>query len=89
MTPVVGRLNCRKTGIEYLSVQIAWRPIGMPNKDSINLGWHHEAFRGYADYMQIPAFESAIDDLQQQAKRAQTAIMCGERRLPWQLVIDP
>src|SRR5580692_8612453 len=35
-------------------------------KDSINLSWRQEGFRGYADYMQTSNFENAIGDLQRQ-----------------------
>ena len=30
-------------------------------KDSVNTGWRNESFRGYADYMQTPAFAGEID----------------------------
>ena len=32
-----------------------------PRPDSINLAWRNTSFRGYADYMQTPAFHAAID----------------------------
>src|SRR6202034_524862 len=31
-----------------------------PRKDSINLGWRNDSFRGYADYMQTEAFSAAV-----------------------------
>ncbi len=46
--------------------------------DSPNTAWRHEAFRGYADYMQTPEFEHALDDLAAFAADATTAIMCAE-----------
>lgn len=34
-----------------------------PRRDSTNTAWRHSGFRGYADYMQTPAFDRALDDL--------------------------
>jgi uncharacterized protein (DUF488 family) len=46
-------------------------------KDSVNTAWRHEAFRGYADYMDTPAFADGIRRLIEMAKD-RTAIMCAE-----------
>jgi uncharacterized protein (DUF488 family) len=51
-------------------------------KDSVNTGWTSEGFRGYADYMQTPAFEAGIDELAELASGAPTVIMCAEA-VPW------
>ncbi len=51
-------------------------------KDSINTGWRNASFRGYADYMQTPEFEAAIESLIEKAKREQIVIMCAEA-VPW------
>ena len=32
-------------------------------KDSINTGWTNKSFRGYADYMQTPEFDAALNEL--------------------------
>ena len=53
-----------------------------PKKDSVNLGWHNDSFRGYADCMQGPEFSDALDTLIQLAKDQPTAIMCAEA-VPW------
>ncbi|MFO1313223.1 MAG: DUF488 domain-containing protein [Burkholderiales bacterium] len=53
-----------------------------PRRDSINLGWRNESFRGYADYMQTPEFDAALDALVAQSGRARTAVMCAEA-VPW------
>jgi len=53
-----------------------------PRPDSINLGWRNTSFRGYADYMQTPPFDSAIDALVARAEHDPTAIMCAEA-VPW------
>ncbi len=49
---------------------------------SINAGWRNASFRGYADYMQTPAFEKALAQLIDLAKQKPTAIMCAEA-VPW------
>jgi len=53
-----------------------------PKPDSINAGWRNLSFRGYADYMQTPAFAAAIDELIGIAGSQPTAIMCAEA-VPW------
>jgi uncharacterized protein (DUF488 family) len=34
-----------------------------PQRDSPNMAWRHEGFRGYADYMRTPAFDRALEEL--------------------------
>ncbi|MGH9648519.1 MAG: DUF488 family protein [Bryobacteraceae bacterium] len=51
-------------------------------KDSINTGWKNASFRGYADYMQTPAFADSLEKLIELAGAAPTAIMCAEA-VPW------
>ena len=53
-----------------------------PRSDSINTGWRNASFRGYADYMQTPAFEAAVQELRRMATFQATAIMCAEA-VPW------
>ncbi len=53
-----------------------------PRKDSINLGWRNESFRGYADYMQTPDFEAGLNELITLGKKKPTAMMCAEA-VPW------
>ena len=50
--------------------------------DSINSGWHNASFRGFADYMQTPDFEGALDELIRIAQTRRSAIMCAEA-VPW------
>lgn len=52
-----------------------------PEPDSINIAWRNTSFRGYADYMQTPAFQKAIDKLQALASDYSVAYMCSEA--PW------
>ncbi len=49
-----------------------------PRPDSPNTVWRNAAFRGYADYMETPAFADAIARLQALARERRTAIMCAE-----------
>jgi len=51
-------------------------------KDSINTGWKNASFRGYADYMQTPAFGESLAKLIDLAATGQAAIMCAEA-VPW------
>ncbi len=50
--------------------------------DSVNLGWRNASFRGYADYMQTPAFAEAVDALVEEGEGDDLAIMCAEA-VPW------
>jgi uncharacterized protein (DUF488 family) len=53
-----------------------------PRKDSPNAGWRNKGFRGYADYMQTPAFAAGLDALIALSQAQRTAIMCAEA-VPW------
>jgi uncharacterized protein (DUF488 family) len=46
--------------------------------DSHNTRWRNASFRGYADYMQTPAFAAALKMLMEWSSSAPTAIMCAE-----------
>lgn len=50
--------------------------------NSLNVGWRNASFRGYADYMQTPEFETSLEELIQLAKQKKIAIMCAEA-VPW------
>jgi len=50
--------------------------------DSVNFGWRNPSFRGFADYMQTPAFEGALSQAIELAKEHPTALMCAEA-VPW------
>jgi uncharacterized protein (DUF488 family) len=52
-----------------------------PRARSTNTRWRNASFRGYADYMETPAFEAALARLMTDAADARTAIMCAEA--PW------
>jgi len=68
-------------GINYVPMP-ALGGLRKPSKNSINSGWRNLNFRGYADYMQTPQFEAALEDLITLSQRARTAIMCAEA-VPW------
>ena len=51
-------------------------------RESPNTGWRNKSFRGFADYMQTPQFQQAIDELIDIGKKAPVAIMCAEA-VPW------
>ena len=51
-------------------------------KASENLAWRNASFRGYADYMQTPAFDAGIEELIAMTKERTVAIMCAEA-VPW------
>ena len=62
-----------------------------PRPDSGNSAWRHAGFRGYADYMQTPAFEAALAALIEYASDSGGAMMCAEAvwwRCHRQLVAD-
>jgi uncharacterized protein (DUF488 family) len=51
-------------------------------KDSTNTAWRNLSFRGFADYMETPEFETGLTNLIELAKTRRTAIMCAEA-VPW------
>ncbi|MGB7157494.1 MAG: DUF488 domain-containing protein [Tepidisphaeraceae bacterium] len=70
-----------EAGIAYIPFQ----QLGgrrRPAKDSVNTGWRNESFRGYADFMQTPAFARALAELEETALQQPTATMCAEA-VPW------
>jgi len=84
--PHVGRDELQRwlpeTGIEY-----RWeRALGGFRKaapDSPDVAWRNASFRGYADYMDTPAFQEALAALAAHARATPTAFMCAEG-LWWQ-----
>jgi len=53
-----------------------------PGKDSPNTAWRNESFRGYADFMQTPAFIQQLEALMAVARQTPVALMCAEA-VPW------
>jgi uncharacterized protein (DUF488 family) len=50
--------------------------------DSPHTAWRVEAFRGYADHMETPEFQAALDRLIQRAAGETVVILCAEA-VPW------
>ena len=73
--------SLRDAGIGYQHMK-ALGGLRHPRKDSPNMGWRNESFRGYADYMQTSEFESALNALAIAAAHEPLAIMCAEA-VPW------
>jgi hypothetical protein len=78
---------------ETLAASLAARGIGyvhLPglggfrraSADSPNAGWRNVSFRGYADYMQTPAFADSLANLLALAADETVAVMCAEA-VPW------
>ncbi|HWF38869.1 MAG TPA: DUF488 domain-containing protein [Candidatus Acidoferrales bacterium] len=67
--------------IDYVHMK-ALGGLRHPRKDSVNLGWRNESFRGYADYMQTPEFNTALEAAIRLAAQKRTALMCAEA-VPW------
>ncbi len=53
-----------------------------PRKDSPNMGWRNDSFRGFADYMQTTEFEENLLALIDLAKQVRLVLMCAET-VPW------
>jgi uncharacterized protein (DUF488 family) len=70
------------SGLDYTHLQALGgrRPA---RADSHNTAWREPGFRGYADYMETPAFEGGLKALLDLAGRQRVAIMCAEA-MPWQ-----
>jgi uncharacterized protein (DUF488 family) len=71
-----------EAGIEYLPMpDLGGRR--KPDPDTRNTAWRNASFRGYADYMETPPWQSARDRLAALARRKRVAVMCAEA-LWWQ-----
>ena len=71
-----------RAGIEYQHrPDLGGRRRG--GADSPNTFWRSASFRAYADYMDSPIFQKALDFLQALGATHRPAIMCAEA-VPWQ-----
>ena len=73
--------SLKESGIDYVRLK-ELGGLRHPRKGSQNMGWRNLSFRGFADYMQTPEFETGIDELIRLAQSHSVAIMCAEA-LPW------
>jgi uncharacterized protein (DUF488 family) len=69
--------SLRARGITYRHFP-ALGGLRKPRRDSTNTAWRHPSFRGYADHMQTPAFQEALDSLLEFAQGHPTVVMCAE-----------
>jgi uncharacterized protein (DUF488 family) len=80
-----------RAGIEYIHMK-SLGGLRKPLKDSrLNAAWKNSGFRGYADYMQTPLFEEALEELIRLMKTTPTVFCCTEAvfwRCHRQLVSD-
>lgn len=68
-------------GIEYVhEPDLGGRRPALP--DSPHTAWRVEAFRGYADYMETPELNAALERLIRRAEASPTVILCAEA-VPW------
>ena len=51
-------------------------------KDSTNTGWRNVSFRGYADYMETPAFKQVWIGASRSHSEERVVLMCAEA-VPW------
>ena len=73
--------SLHSVGIEYRWMQ--WLGgLRKAQKDSINAGWRNASFRGYADYMQTEAFDTALQELIELDATFSAVILCSEA-VPW------
>jgi uncharacterized protein (DUF488 family) len=70
-----------KAGIQYEHLA-GLGGLRKTRPDSVNTGWKNASFRGYADYMQTPAFANALEQLIREARDERVCIMCAEA-VPW------
>jgi uncharacterized protein (DUF488 family) len=71
----------KASGIEYVHLK-ELGGLRRPKPDSKNIGWRNASFRGYADYMGTPEFETALSRAIELCRNEPTALMCAEA-VPW------
>jgi uncharacterized protein (DUF488 family) len=72
-------LRSRKIGYVHLK---SLGGLRRTKPDSKNIGWHNASFRGYADYMQTPEFDTALKRAIRLSAIKPSALMCAEA-VPW------
>ena len=73
--------SLRDAGIAYTHVP-GLGGLRRARPDSANAAWRNPSFRGYADYMQTPAFAEHLAEVVALAKSERIALMCAEA-VPW------
>ncbi|KQV07353.1 DUF488 domain-containing protein [Leifsonia sp. Root112D2] len=77
-----GSLAAAGIGYRRLSGLGGLRHTTKNSETGVNGAWRNASFRGYADYMQTPAFDEALHGLIELATGTTVAIMCAEA-VPW------
>jgi uncharacterized protein (DUF488 family) len=73
--------SLRVAGIHYTHLA-GLGGLRRPRPDSVNSGWRNTGFRGFADYMQTPAFEMSLAECIELATVERVVLMCAES-VPW------
>lgn len=69
--------SLEKAGIQYQhEPRLGGRRA--PRKDSHNTAWQNAQFRGYADHMETPEFQHAVEELLELSGKTRTTVMCAE-----------
>ena len=71
--------SLQQSGIRYLWMKALGGYRKKIRDDSPNPALRNESFRNYADYMLTTEFQTAIEEVVQQAEQARTVYMCAER----------
>ena len=67
-----------KAGVEYIHLK-SLGGLRKPRKEStLNAAWQNSGFRGYADYMQTPQFEEALNQLITLIREKTSVYCCTE-----------
>lgn len=74
--PLATGLGEAGVAYQWLGDSLGGRRRASP--DSPNVGWKHESFRGYADYLETVEFAEGLFDLQMLSAGLRTAVMCAE-----------
>jgi uncharacterized protein (DUF488 family) len=70
-----------EAGVDYVGrPELGGRRKARP--DSPHTAWRVEAFRGYADFMDMPEFAAELTGVMELAGERRSALMCAET-LPW------
>lgn len=75
------KLTLKKVHIGYRHIK-ELGGLRHTSKHSINTGWINSSFRGFADYMETPAFQTGLEKIEKLANKKQCVLMCAEG-IPW------
>jgi uncharacterized protein (DUF488 family) len=73
--------SLRTAGIQYTHMP-GLGGLRRPRPESVHAGWRNTGFRGFADYMQTPAFDASLGECIQLATDERVVLMCAEA-VPW------